>query len=449
MTIPAPECISPFGQECGCGHHNGVCWPRPLTACCTALTPGPEAPPERLALIEQVMRLANEILHAFSGRQFGLCPVTYRPCRDDCARESRIVWDYTPGGGLVEPRLDGGKWFNNICGTCVTDCSCTEVCEVTLPGPVESVVSVTIDGQVLDPGEYRLDNHRKLVRQYQVAPAAGLFDWYSAGNVGFDPSYTWCNFTPLPDLVLRANGPDGGGCYPYTSNNPEWVWNNTATVTGTYNPAAGGTSGFLPATGPVESGGVPFQWPDLPAGTVLTPGTPYRSAAIDGIQYQITVQSGTVTKSAGNGFTVEPGAVVTMTRLARSPACWPTCQDMNKPLGEDGTFGVTVLKGTPVPEFGRWAAGLLACQLIKVCGLEDESCCTLPANVQAITREGVSMDLSPLGITADGTTEFGRTGIPEVDLWLAAVNPHKSTSRSRVYSVDRPRPRRTTWPCDE
>lgn len=293
MTSPAPECVGSWVEDCGCGFH-APCWPRPDTSCCESLTITPETPQEQADRIERVLHIAVEILWAMSGRKFGLCPVTVRPCRDSCQPASSVNW-----GGVLNPLLIEGRWYNgDPCGKCTTSCSCTELCEVTLPGPVNKILEVKIDGLVLGPGNYRVDNGRKLV-----------------------------------------------------------------------------------ATGEV---------------------------------------------------------------------CWPTCQDLSAPAGAEGTWTVTYLRGVPVPAAGRWAAGLLACQLMAACEPATAGECQLPGNLQRIAREGIELDLAPLTIGGrDGVVEFGRTGVPEVDLWLAAINPGRHRGRARVYSPDRPRPRTTTWPCND
>src|SRR5439155_25128670 len=48
---------------------------------------------------------------------------------------------------------------------CGDNCSCHSVEEVVLPGAVTAIVDVTIDGVVLNPSAYRVDNGRLLVRQ--------------------------------------------------------------------------------------------------------------------------------------------------------------------------------------------------------------------------------------------------------------------------------------------
>lgn len=98
----------------------------------------------------------------WTGRRYGLCPVTIRPARVDCPES-------TYAGGRVTgwtPVLVGGVWRNVTCGTCVGSCGCDDdVTAIRLPGPVDSVETVTIDGDVLDQAAYRVDNHGILVRQ--------------------------------------------------------------------------------------------------------------------------------------------------------------------------------------------------------------------------------------------------------------------------------------------
>src|SRR5262249_15263105 len=57
-----------------------------------------------------------------------------------------------------------GIWYNLTCGSCTNGCSCSVVSEALLPAPVASVSQVKVDGVVLDPSAYRVDDWRKLVR---------------------------------------------------------------------------------------------------------------------------------------------------------------------------------------------------------------------------------------------------------------------------------------------
>lgn len=120
-----------------------VCAPWEVDLDCCDLPDGTDP-----ALIAKWQAVASEILWAASGRRYGTCEVTVRPCLRRCGG----------GSGLPVPYKDAsGAWFNfNACG-CPSDCSCVELCEVVLAGPVAEVVEVTIDGVALNATAYRLD----------------------------------------------------------------------------------------------------------------------------------------------------------------------------------------------------------------------------------------------------------------------------------------------------
>jgi hypothetical protein len=113
---------------------------------------------------------ATEVVWALSGRQFGTCEVTLRPCRRDCATfpwpNSGLAssWSEWPGNGWLSVALVGGAWFNVVCGRCTQGCSCVAVSEILLPAPVYRIVEVRVDGTPLVTGAYRLDDARRLVR---------------------------------------------------------------------------------------------------------------------------------------------------------------------------------------------------------------------------------------------------------------------------------------------
>lgn len=107
---------------------------------------------------------ASEILYHLTAQRFGTCEVTLRPCRRSC-------WDSWPGLGWWEygtyprPYWYAGVWYNLGCGVCGDSCSCVGIDETVLPGPVDSVTSVKVDGVELVYGvNYRIDDYRKLVR---------------------------------------------------------------------------------------------------------------------------------------------------------------------------------------------------------------------------------------------------------------------------------------------
>lgn len=128
---------------------------------CVAMPAGASA-----AVTGYAVQAASEVLWALSGRQFGLCEITLRPCRKTCDGGTWPGFDnwWDAAGGGPRPLLFDGAWFNITCGSCPGSCSCTALEETVLPGPVNSIVSVTLNGTVMATGSYRVDNHRLLVR---------------------------------------------------------------------------------------------------------------------------------------------------------------------------------------------------------------------------------------------------------------------------------------------
>lgn len=109
---------------------------------------------------------ATRILWSLSGRRFGLTTTTLRPCSEDDRGAGAYPfalgsWEWRVGYSM--PPWD---WFRTpyCCGGCVGTCSCGHLSEIRLPSPVDSVVAVKVDGAVLNPSAYRLDNNRLLVR---------------------------------------------------------------------------------------------------------------------------------------------------------------------------------------------------------------------------------------------------------------------------------------------
>ncbi|MFD3612390.1 hypothetical protein ACFWXA_30850 [Streptomyces atroolivaceus] len=137
----------------------GPCEAWPTELCCDIPEGVEEADVERWTLV------ASIILWGLSGRRWGPCPVTVRPCRRSCGESSVVSFQAGVGTGPWVPYIGvDGMWRNaSGCG-CKSDCSCSELCEVYLPGPVYDVVEVRVDGEVLLPEQYRVDAPGKLVR---------------------------------------------------------------------------------------------------------------------------------------------------------------------------------------------------------------------------------------------------------------------------------------------
>lgn len=232
-------------------------------------------------------------LAALTAYRIGVCSTIVRPCALGCAPPG--TWMEAPVGGSSSlpiqtigrsftPHMEGGVWVNS-CGCAAADsCSCRSLSEVILPGPVGEIVEVTIDGVILDPTSYRVDNGSRLVRQ------------------------------------------DGG--------------------------------------------------------------------------------------------------------------IWPSCQDMNAPAGEPGSFTVEYYRGAAPNEITRYAAGVLAAEFYKAC---SDIKCRLPRGTTSVVRNGVSIELEPSLIESIASwTEIA----PVIEMF----NPNKLKSAPRVLSPDaNVRARRQTW----
>jgi hypothetical protein len=422
MSQPVLECVNPWQGECICGASHMPCWPRPDTSCCDRLNPtNPTA--EQTAQIERILQVSAEIIWRLSGKQFGACPVTVRPCRKTCARGFTGYWSDI---GWM-PVLENGVWFNQNCDRCrPSGCSCSELCEVDLPGPVVEVLSVTLDGIVRPSSEYRVDDFRRLVRVGELTPVEGVFNANETTHVATLGTLTVTGWTSV--------------------NVSQWLTVLWPTTTLTVTGQVGDTITILVA--PNDEVSFPAGWTveELTPGGTLTPGNYVAGgnppAPNFNLKFTLTAGnlSGSIVGTQHNptslGFSALAGSSAEM-----MPACWPTCQEMAAPLTDDGTWGVTYRRGAVVPQSGLWAAGLLACELYKACTGEGE--CALPSNAQRIARQGVTVELTPVLVKPG---EFA-TGIPEVDLWLNSVNPYRAKLPSAVFSPDRPAPVMTTWPC--
>ena len=107
-----------------------------------------------------------------------------------------------------------------------------------------------------------------------------------------------------------------------------------------------------------------------------------------------------------------------------SGASWPS-QNLGAPLGEPGTWSVTYTQGIAPPRAVAKLTGTLARELIAAC--DDDMECRIPRNVVSASRRGVSYEFDPSKLV-----DAGKTGLEEVDMWLASVNPNRLMSAPEV-----------------
>jgi hypothetical protein len=113
---------------------------------------------QNATLAEQAAEAASELLYFWSGKRFpGECEATVAPCRigNWCGQ--------TIEGVPIAVYLDG-------CDPCTCGaydpaaCSCSKPPTIRLPGRVIEVSEVVVAGEVLDPGDYTVQEHRYLIR---------------------------------------------------------------------------------------------------------------------------------------------------------------------------------------------------------------------------------------------------------------------------------------------
>lgn len=148
---------------------------------------------------EQALLWATSVMNARTGRQFGLCEVTVRPCMERRCSDGMLYGAWW-SGSLWTPYILNGTWFNCFCGA---TCCCEPRCEVRLAGPVAEIVEVTIGGVVVDPDTYRVDNFQWLVREGgECWPQCPNMDNPSGGEGVWEVTYT--RGRPVPADVLAA-----------------------------------------------------------------------------------------------------------------------------------------------------------------------------------------------------------------------------------------------------
>ena len=127
------------------------------------------------APIEDAIVIASDILWPISGFQWrGQCQQTVRPCRQRAGCFSQI---------LSRGHVVGWNGFGWRCEDGGVACGCSPLQRVVLPGyPVTEIVEVTIDGAVVDPTTYALEEWSDLVR-VRVAAADQNEGWPACQNL--------------------------------------------------------------------------------------------------------------------------------------------------------------------------------------------------------------------------------------------------------------------------
>lgn len=170
---------------------------------CGWVIPAPICCPDWATFPAEVQSSAQDyaatILWAATGRVFGLCEVSVRPCGMKRCDDGGEFYGYDWSGGTWTPYIFNGTWFNCACPGI---CCCDPRCQVRLMGPVNSIVEVTIGGIAVDPSAYRVDDNHWLVRtDGECWPICADMDSDDGTNVFV---VTYLRGDPVPQSLLRA-----------------------------------------------------------------------------------------------------------------------------------------------------------------------------------------------------------------------------------------------------
>ena len=106
---------------------------------------------------------------------------------------------------------------------------------------------------------------------------------------------------------------------------------------------------------------------------------------------------------------------------------WPCCQRVDRDVTQDETFQISYTWGGIPDPGGVRSAAVLARELV-LASTPGAKGCRLPQRVQSVARQGVSYTLiDPLNLF-----DQGRTGLTEVDLWVASIGLGTKRRRSGV-----------------
>lgn len=152
---------------------------------------------------QRSLALATNTLRRLTGYRVGGCPITVRPCKQDC-RTRPFAARYPYGSfNWFQPYItDSGAWVNG-CG-CMQDCSCTTLCTVDLPGPVGVVYEVKVDGDVVDEDSYRMDGTSLIWTSTESCPWPTCQDLTLTDTEVGTFSVTYLNSYPVDGLGAYA-----------------------------------------------------------------------------------------------------------------------------------------------------------------------------------------------------------------------------------------------------
>ena len=157
------------------------------------------------------IRAASWVLWSLTGRRYGVCPVTWRPCPTSRRRPPPARSFFGPDWsmtGLAVPRPVAGCYCTGPC-SCSRGRASNRLVIPELLRPARSIIEVTVDGVVLEETAYRLANRRTLIRldgdTWPLTQDLDL-DLSEPGTFGF----RFERGVPVPQIGITATNKLGG-----------------------------------------------------------------------------------------------------------------------------------------------------------------------------------------------------------------------------------------------
>lgn len=161
--------------------------------------------------------------------------------------------------------------------------------------------------------------------------------------------------------------------------------------------------------------------------TPLVPGgvQPSRAFRLPGGAVSVTRVELAGEELPASAWTLDPDGT-----LVRLDGAWPAGQDVYAPV-----WTVRYLRGQAAPDDANLAAGRYALELAKAMHLDPAT----PTPTR--TRDAARQKIDRASEDAEERANEGLTGVPVVDKWLRAVNPHRLAATPFVWSPDTDRHR--------
>jgi hypothetical protein len=152
---------------------------------------------------ERALALASSTLRRLTAFRVGGCPVTVRPCSPRGFSRSFVPFTGSFGREWMSPGVNGsGQWVNS-CG-CSGGCGCTITGSVHLAAPVGEVYEVKVNGNIIDPDDYRVVENSIVWQGDGPSPFPAMQDLSLPDSLPGTFSITYLNAYPVDLLGAQA-----------------------------------------------------------------------------------------------------------------------------------------------------------------------------------------------------------------------------------------------------